>query len=135
MAWIVPKLDWLSTDKINFADWNRIENNAQFVASYLNSIGYTIPAITVNVARDNTSIDKLSSINRIEQNLESIRTNFITPIGYPGTRAWTVTSLFDFNDAIRLESDVNQLYNLGILVFQSFVYCGTQKSGAQELIW
>lgn len=135
MTWIVPKLDWLSTDKINFADWNRIENNAQVVANYLNSIGYVIPAITVNVARDKTSVDKLSSINRIEQNLESIRTNFITPLGYLGTRVWTVSSLFDNTDAIRLESDVNLLYTLGILVYQNFRYCGTQTCGEQGLIW
>jgi hypothetical protein len=82
-----------------------------------------------------TSIDKLSSINRIEQALEYIRTRFVTPIGYLGTRTWDVTSLFSNADAIRLETDVNMLYQLGILVYQSFTYCGTQNCGETGLIW
>lgn len=86
-------------------------------------------------SRDISSVDKLSSINRIEQNIETIRTNFITPPGYLGTRVWTVSSLFDFNDAIRLESDVNLLYNMGILVFNSFIYCGTFNAGEDGLIY
>lgn len=133
--WIVPKLNWIPTDKINFADWNRIENDSQEVCNYLNSIGYAIPAITTNLTRDITSIDKLSSINRIEQNIEAIRTNFLTPPNYLGTRVWDVNSLCDYNDAIRLETNVNLLYSMGILVFNSFVYCGTQNCGNQELIW
>lgn len=95
--------------------------------------GSGIANIVMN--RNITSIDKLLSINRIEQNLEAIRTNFMTPPNYFGTRVWTVSSLFDYNDAIRLESDVNSLHNMGILIFNSFVYCGTQNSGNQELIW
>lgn len=131
MAWITPKLDWVNTDSINYADFNRIENNIAEVAAYLNSIQYTMPTLTTVTNRDKAFIDFLSSINRIEQNLESIRTNFMTPGGYLSAETWIGGKGFDNTDANRLESNVKLLMDFGLLVYQSFRYCGTFSAGTE----
>lgn len=129
MTWITPKIDWLKTDSINADDFNRIENNISEVANYLNSIKYTIPNITTVTNRDQTEIPFLSEINRIESNLETIRTHFITPAGYQGTKTWTLGKGFDFTDSNRLEFNVKQLMDLGVLAYQNFIYCGEFSAG------
>ncbi|NRF91523.1 LamG domain-containing protein [Paenibacillus frigoriresistens] len=85
--------------------------------------------------RDVKSIDYLSSINRIENNLDAIRLAFINPVGYLGKKTWTVGKTFDFNDANRLETNVKQLYDLGFTTFQNYRYCGTQTCGEWGLIY
>lgn len=130
MAWIAPKLDWNASNYINYPDWNRIENNIFELYTYLNSIQYTVPLPSAtNTTRTVSSIDYLSSINRIENNLDAIRLAFINPVGYLGKKTWTVGKGFDFNDANRLETNVKQLYDLGFTTFQNYRYCGTQTCG------
>ena len=131
MAWITPKLNWLASDDINFVDFNRIENNMQEVVAYLNSIQYPMPSLTYNTARTLSSVDFLSSINRIEQNLESIRTNFMTPPNYGATETWVAGKGFDYTDANRLEQNIQYLMDYGLLVFQSFRRCGAYTCGDQ----
>lgn len=132
MAWITPKLDWTANDYINLADWNRIENNIKEVAAYLNSIYYTIPTLTTVTNRTNLYVDGLASINRIEQNLETIRAYFVTPTGYKGAKTWKVRQPFDYNDAIRLEENVKLLMDYGLIAFDSFIYCGVWTTGMER---
>jgi hypothetical protein len=130
MAWITPKLDWTISNFINFDDFNRIENNILELYTYLQSIQYTVPLPSAtNTTRTVSSIDYLSSINRIENNLDAIRLAFINPIGYLGKKTWTVEMNFDYMDANRLEGNTNTLLSLGVLVYQSFRYCGTFSCG------
>lgn len=125
MSWIVSKLDWSPNDFINYDDFNRIENNVQEVAAYLNSIQYSVPILAIVVDRNYSWIDFISSINRIEQNIETIRTSFITPGGYGPAKTWSAGKGFSFEDANRLERNLALLLNLGMLVYESFVYCGS----------
>lgn len=129
MAWVAPKVDWLPSDSINAADFNRIESNMVELVTYLNSIQYTMPALTTVTNRTQTSIDFLSSINRIETNLDSIRAAFLTPPEYGAKETWTLGKRFDYEDAIRLEKNVQILMDYGLLVFESFRYCGTFNCG------
>lgn len=130
MSLITPKIDWVSSDEINYTDFNRIESNILELHAYLTSLGYTIPIpISTNTSRTYSSIDFLSSINRIENNLENIKLASISPIGYVGKKTWVVGLGFDFNDANRLEGNTKTLYDLGLQVFQSFKYCGTFAAG------
>lgn len=131
--WITPKLDWLITDSMNADDFNRIENNIAKVAAYLNSIQYTIPALTTVTTRDKTYIDYLSGVNRIEQNLEAIRNNFVTPLGYQGSKTWGRGDGFDYTDANRLESNIQALIDLGVLAYQNFIFCGEFSCGETAL--
>jgi hypothetical protein len=123
------KTDWKEEDEINFGDFNRLENNVIVTRSYLEAIAYAIPALTTVTNRTKTYIDFLSSINRIEQNLETIRTNFYTPAGYPGTANWVRDKRFDFGEANRLEENIKLLFLTAGNVFNSFVRCGTINAG------
>jgi hypothetical protein len=135
MAWLTPKLDWLTTDSINAADWNRIESNMQEVVTYLNSIQYPIAAITTVTDRTQTYVDTLTSINRIESNLDSIRLSFLTPPGYGAMETWTIGKGFDNTDAIRLENNIKLLMDYGLLVYDSFRYCGATVCGDGGVIF
>src|SRR5690606_27317030 len=105
-----PKTNWTALDAMNAEDFNAIETNTATAAWYLRLIQYNIPALSTVTGRTKTFIDLLSSINRIEANLETIRTNFATPPGYPGAKAWGVGTNFDWRDANRLERDVQLLF-------------------------
>jgi hypothetical protein len=129
MSTLTHKLDWLVTDFMNYSDMNRIEDNINQVASYIRSFQFKIPTITVKTNRDNTSIDYLADINRVEGNLETIRLNFATPSGYLGAKTWTKTMGFDFNDAIRLEQNTQMLMAAIENLVASFRYCGTIACG------
>lgn len=87
------------------------------------------PNVGIVKKRDYYSIPFLSDINRIEQNIDYIRTNFMTPVGFGAAETWTVGKTFDHEDAIRLEQNVKLLIDTGVLVYQSFVYCGTIRAG------
>ncbi|OBZ13331.1 hypothetical protein [Bacillus sp. FJAT-26390] len=129
MAWIAPKLDWASSDRINAADWNRIENNIVEVVSYLNSIQYTIPALTSVTNRTQTYVDTLTSINRIENNIDTMRLSFLTPPDYQAKKVWALGKGFDNLDAIRIEQNIKLLMDYGLIVYQSFRYCGATICG------
>jgi hypothetical protein len=123
------KEDWLVDDEINFGDFDRLENNVIVMRNYLQAIQYAIPSITTVTNRAKTFIDFISSINRIEQNLETIRANFATPPEYGGTKLWLVNKGFDFNDANRLEGNIRRLFVTAGAVYESFVRCGTIRAG------
>lgn len=132
MAWITPKLNWLPTDAINAVDWNRIENNTAEVAAYLNSINYPVSALTTVTNRTQTYIDNLASINRIEQNLDTVRASFITPPGYGAKETWIAGKGFDNLDAIRLEQNLQLLLDYGVIAYDNYLYCGTINCGYER---
>jgi len=124
-----PKTDWNEEDYYNFGDLNRVETNTQLIAQYLHSLGYVIPLEAIITNRTNESIDYLSSINRVERNLDSIRTNMITPPGYETMKVWNKEMGFDYTDANRLENNLVLLYEWAIRLEKSMKYCGTFNCG------
>ncbi len=135
MPWVEPKTDWTENDYFEFADLNRIENNSQELANMLRSLQYGIPILTVVTDRDITYIDLVSSINRIEQNIEAIKNGFITPVGYQNAKSWAVGIGFDYLDAVRLESNLKLLYELYQLAKSNLRYCGTFSCGEEGVIY
>lgn len=133
MAWITPKTNWLTSDSYNFSDINRVENNTVEVRSYLVSIGYDIPTITTITNRNNFSYDLVPSVNRIEANLDTIRTNFFTPPNWLSSVIWDADTKFTNYHANRWESNVQLLYDYAQLAFQAYRYCGTFNSGQEVL--
>lgn len=125
MPWQTPKTNWTASDYYNAGDLNRVENNIDFVRTYLVGLGYAIPSITTDVSRINESYDDLTSINRIEANLTLIKDNFVTPSSWQAGQTWTVTTPLTHNDANRWESNISALYELAQKVPQSFRYAGT----------
>lgn len=131
MSWINPKVNWTSNDYCNAEDLNRIESNTVEVVNRIDALGYAIPQLTTITDRDNTHIDFISSINRIETNIDTIKDNFFTPSGYQDSKTWSVGIGFTFQDANRLESNLNLLYILAQAVQNNIIYCGTFSSGSE----
>lgn len=129
MPWMEPKTDWTSLDYYNYGDLNRIENNTAEVAAFLESIQYQVPELTVVTNRDKKSIDFISSINRVENNIEQLKDAFITPPGYQSKKVWEVGKGFSHQDANRLENNLKLLYKWAHLAKENLKYCGTFYCG------
>jgi hypothetical protein len=123
------KTNWLSTDFLSASEMNRIENNINLLAIHLRSIQYQIPSLEVKTNRTRVSIDYLSDINRIEQNLEVLRLRFLTPPNYLEAKVWTKVKTFDYNDANRLEANTQLMREYADRVVSSFRYCGAINAG------
>lgn len=74
--WIEPKTDWVSTDKINYSDYNRIKNNIAYLRELALTVYTDFPWQDMGV--DKTSIFQYpyaDEFNALEDNLESLRQN------------------------------------------------------------
>lgn len=132
---MAPKLDWNREDYYNAEDLNRVEANTQFIAEYLKDMFYTVELEDVKTDRDKTSLDFISSINRVERNIEALRANFITPAGYKDHKSWILGMAFTYLDANRYENNLNLIYLLAQLVKKNFKYCGTYACGEEGVIY
>lgn len=131
---IPGKIDWKSEDYYNAEDLNRVEANAQFVKEYLESIDCQVDLGEVNTGRFMEDIDFISSINRVEDNLESIRKAMnIVPPGYGPKKTWTNKMVFNFEDANRYEKNLELLYKWAQQIFQSYKYCGEFICGEEVI--
>lgn len=133
MAWITPITSWTSNSYYNATDINRVEENTDYLRTFINSLGYTIPMMTTNFTRTVSSYDDLTSINRLENNLNSIRVNFFTPPGWQSTITWSVETKFTADHANRWENSTLLLYNLAINTQGAFRHAGTFISGQEVL--
>jgi hypothetical protein len=123
------KTNWVFTDKINFGDFNRIEDNVIILRNLVIATSYSIPSITSETGRTKTYIEYLSSINRIEGNLQTIRNNSFTPLNYGGTVTWDSGLGFDFSQANRIENNILSLFLGAGNVFDALIYSGQVNAG------
>ena len=63
---------WVSTDYLNYDDMNRIETNINTLYDLVLEIDSTASVPTIVTNRTYTSIDTVSSLNRIESNIANI---------------------------------------------------------------
>ncbi|MBE1554813.1 hypothetical protein [Sporosarcina limicola] len=107
--WMTPKLDWNSADFYNFGDLNRVENNTEIVSGL---VGFfvVLPPLTFVKNRDMKRIEFADSLNRVESNQDALRQRY-TPVGWLQNKLdWEANVAFSFNDARRLEHNLNLLY-------------------------
>jgi hypothetical protein len=131
--WLTPKTDWTAQDVLNADDMNRIEINTEHVKTYLMSISYSVSAQTHVTDRTFSSYETVSSVNRIEQNIEALRSAFTTPAGWQTYTPWTYSRGLTHHDVNRWELSVKQLYELAQSAFEGIRYCGTFVSGQEGL--
>ena len=55
MAWVTPKINWTKTDRINYADYNRIKNNLAYLRDMAGQL-YQEFNITVDPDKDKYSL-------------------------------------------------------------------------------
>ena len=123
--WINPKLDWSDNDKCKPVDFNRIENNTGYMADETETV------IIIKMDWGRTDYPFADELNRIEQNIEEIRTNASLPVslGYQSPKTWLACNPINFGDLNRIERNINALKIMNELIPQNFVYCGTFNCG------
>lgn len=111
MAWITPKTDWVSTDKLNFTDYNRICNNLDEVRSEATRLGFNYSGYqTMTRAIDEASLPHAADFNKQIDNynlFEDVLPNF-EPI----------TDVFSDNGYTITYATVNALEN-GVLALHT----------------
>lgn len=132
-TWITPKVNWIDADYYNGTDINRVENNIGYVRQMLIALDYTVPVLTINNSRLYNSVDYVSSINRIESNLDALRLSFVTPAEWQPIVTWSFAKKMTPADANRWELSAKQLYDLATVVPQSFRFSGTFFPGEEVL--
>jgi hypothetical protein len=125
-----PAINWTSQNNFNAPDMNRIEQNAQSLAAYLQTLQYAIPPLTNVTNRTTATVETFDSFNRFESNIDTIRANFMTPTGYIAPKTWGVGVGFDYNDPNRWQTNLQALFDQAVSVEKSFQYCGTTIAGA-----
>lgn len=109
MAWITPKTNWVSTDKIFVADFNRITGNL----AYLKTLSEQIYAYTIDTLPDTqtrSDFPYASELNAIETVLDQINTNTYS-FNIGETQTYVANGHpFDYNELNRIESATLKLY-------------------------
>ena len=130
MSWITAKTDWTSADYLNFGDVNRIENNTDYIADYIETNLGNRPAITgTKVDWANTDIVYATNMQRIESNVTLIKTRLGTPTGWGTPVTWVTLLKFDYTDANRLETNLSLLKTMAEAVNDGLLFCGDVIAG------
>lgn len=104
---------WVSTDYLNYDDMNRIETNINTLYDLVLEIDSTASVPTIVTNRTYTSIDTVSSLNRIESNIANIDNyypiqNFYWDTPKTNWKAWDSITYMDLN---RIEGNIEAIYN------------------------
>ena len=72
MAWETPKTDWVSTDKVNVADYNLWKNNLAYIRDFAYELFGDFTTVTLYDDKDKTYVPLASELNALETILEQI---------------------------------------------------------------
>lgn len=124
MAWI-PAVTFTSSDYYNYGDLNRIENNTDYIADYIETFAERPAVGTAKTDWANTDIVFYDDLNRVETNILALKTAIGEPVGWltPVTD-WASLDVFDYNDANRLDGNLSALKNLAEQINAAFLFCG-----------
>lgn len=123
-----PKLDWTPTDYYNVEDLNRVEHNTAVVFIIAQQFA-SVPSLTFMTLRKMDHIEFTDSLNRVEQNLSTLAMRY-TPVGWIAPKTdWQTNDSFGYQDANRLESNINLLYQYYWGNALNFKYCGNYTCG------
>lgn len=109
--WVEPKTDWVSTDYINYTDYNRIKNNIDYLKDL--ALSLYLPFAFEEMSPDKSSYSDFpyaDEFNALENNLDIIRGHTYSFFGdeskqwYPNNRTPT------YEDMNRLESACLKLF-------------------------
>ena len=107
VALINPKTNWTNTEKYNYGDINKVEGNTSLIFNYYDDIGFTIPVTSFITNRTLVDRDTVSSINRLENNIEALAIGIMYPPTWKSKVTWTRARGFTYNDANRWEYNYN----------------------------
>ncbi len=130
---IQSKLDWTQWDYYNAEDLIRVEANTQFVAEYLESMGYIADLQQVKTDWTMFGFPTIAEINRVESNIDVLKECFYAPEGWQDRKIWIKGKKFNYEDALRYEKNLHLLTQMINLIKDATVYSGTFNLG-QEVI-
>lgn len=109
MAWSTPKTNWIATDMINVADYNRWKNNLDYLQNLCEEM---YPIVKNNMGTDQTveDIPYEDMLNNIENALDNInQSSYNFDIGEK--QVFSANSYYiDYNEINRIESAELKLY-------------------------
>jgi hypothetical protein len=125
MAW-VPVVTHAATDYYNYDDLNRVENNVDYIADYVETFAARPSVSTIKTDWANTDIPFFDDLNRIEGNILAIKTAIGEPVSWitPKTDWASVLDKFGYIQANRLETNLEALKNLAEQINAAFLFCG-----------
>lgn len=129
-GWIKPKIDWTPDDYYNFEDLDKVENNTLYIVELLKKFGVEL-ILDCFTARSLKRIEFADSLNRIESNIEQLAHRYKPSNWIPNKTDWTANTSFNYEDANRLEFNLNTLYqhykgNLDMLPNCGAFICGEE---------
>jgi hypothetical protein len=106
-----PKTDWVSTDRFNKEDYNRIKNNISYLQYLYSNLNKKYIKVDLgNDIVDYTSKYTASSFNAFENTLKNLN---IYHLELGSTQIFTSNSLFvDYTELNRIENACLELYGL-----------------------
>lgn len=115
MAWETPKTNWVSTDRFNISDYNRIKNNIVYLEEIGNEVYKSF--VLSEMGDDKTSYAGFwtpAEFNLFEANLELIKQNFPeSDIGV--SKVFFENGPFiDYQELNRIESALLKYYTMAI---------------------
>jgi hypothetical protein len=133
VAWVVPKTNWISTDKENTTDFNRQKSNIAEVATVTLPSLYYFPANTAIADATRSTLPTQTLINTLEDNLLEIEDCGLTmPAGWGSSKVWTTLNP-DYTDFNRWENNALLIYNMAESISERFAVSGTFVSGGHLL--
>lgn len=112
MAWTTPKTDWVSTDKFNIVDYNRIKNNIAYLGNLiLTNVGYFDYIDMGNDIVGYSGYWDVSVFNAFELNLERMNAaSYVQNIG--STKTFYENGAFiSYTELNRIESACQLIYD------------------------
>ena len=112
MAWSEPKTDWVSTDKVNVADYNRWKNNLLYLKDLSVELFGSYTTVTLYSDKTISNFPLASEINALETFLATVNTNtYGLSIG--STQTYSANGhTIDYAEINRIESAMLWLYKM-----------------------
>jgi hypothetical protein len=129
------KVNWSADDYYNFDDLNRVENALSELSdkvSFFTGQTYNFEIIS---NRTMASIETYDSLNRIESNTALLGQDLNKPEGYIEPFIyWFYNKSFSYQDANRLEQNLQVLNNYVTGNIYNIKYCGMTTTGDEGVI-
>lgn len=109
MAWSTPKTNWIATDMINVADYNRWKNNLDYLQNLCEEM-YPIVKSNMGTYQTVEDIPYEDMLNNIENSLDNInQSSYNFDIGEK--QVFSANSYYiDYNEINRIESAELKIY-------------------------
>lgn len=124
MAWITPKTNWISADRFNIADYNRIKNNLEYLHEYAETLYLPFDFNDMGNNKDDyADYFYADEFNLFEDNLKILNQNVFTQDFGIAQRFYDNGPFIQYGELNRIESAILKIYEL----------LGRQKAGLPKL--